>query len=180
MSDWYKEGVRILMLIHRQKDGGKGSTDRNSVRRISRDPKEFDKLFLELQEGKNKSDLPLRIYSSVNERNLQKAVKMYKIQQVEIEFQSLEMQANFYIQNKNQFYSCLAKPECAMNKKFLIDFDDQVPINISNMEYTLSKHTEILNIRRTPNGVHFITNPFNPSLVPEAEIKNDAMLLLDW
>lgn len=179
-KNWYKKGIRILMLIHRQKDGGTNRKDRGSVRRVSRNEKEFDKYYEELVKQKGLSQLPLRIYCSVNARDYKRAIRMYKIQQVEIEGQGEEAQTRFYIQSENQFFSCLAKPPCAKTKWFMIDLDTHDPDEVEKTLNKLTPHTQILDMRTTPNGFHIITEPFNPALAEGLDIKKDAMLLLDW
>lgn len=177
-NEWYKTGIRILMLIHRRKDGGHKRKDRKSRRLISTCPQEFDQHLEFLQEQKDESNALLRIYSSANERDIVKAIRLYKMQQVEIEFQDTQRQLDFYTQTENQFISCLAKSLCAKQKNFLIDIDqgDDKQEAIKQLEAV----TTIIDIRDTPNGCHIITKPYNSALTPELEIKKDAMLLLEW
>ena len=178
MTEWFKTGVRILMLMHRRKDGGPKRKDRKAQRLISRNPEEFDEHWKYLQELKNSSTLPYRIYSSVNERDIIKAIRLYKTQQLELEWQDIKNQMNFYVQTENQFMSCLAKPPCAKTKKFLIDLDDTTLLNQTKEK--LENITKIIDVRNTRNGYHMITEPYNPNLTPELEVKKDAMILLEW
>jgi len=179
-KDWYKKGVRILMMIHRQKDGGSNRTDRGSTRFVSRNPKEFNEFHTLLVKEKGLSKAPLRIYSSANARNIPKAIRLFKMQQIELEGQSLENQTAFYTQAKSQFLSCLAKPQCADSKLFLVDVDKNEGQDLNSTIEQLQTETQILDVRETPNGYHVIVEPFNPALTPELDIKKDAMILLDW
>lgn len=178
-KEWYKKGVRILMLIHRKKDGGPSQTDRRSIRYVSRNPKEFDKFYWILFKEKRLSRAPLRIYSSVNARNVLRAIRLFKMQQIVGESQSIEDQIAFYTKSSTQFLSCLSKPQCAERKFFLVDVDDKDGQDLNESLDSLKKFTEIIDVRKTPNGSHVIVKPFNYALTPDLEIKKDAMILLD-
>lgn len=169
-------GFRILILTHRGKEGGPGR-DRlgKNQRKISRNPEEF-KNALDFLLSKKEKDL--RIYSSVNARDFNKAVRNFKYKMLEADYYDQDSKERFYIDIKNRFIGALAEPTSRAETKFLIDIDkedDEKKIR----EELKAENVEILFEYPTKNGKHIITKPFNSNKV-KAEIKKDAMILLDF
>lgn len=179
-KQWYKKGLRVLMLIHRKKDGGPAGCDREAIRRLSRDEGEFDKVYAELKEIKDASQSQYRIYCSVNARDVMRAIRMFKIEQVELEGQSIHHQIYFYTNADRKFLSCLCKYNCCVTKWFLIDLDTKDVLDVARAVTCLEEVTTILDMRETLNGWHVITEPYNPALTPKLEVKKDSMVLLEW
>lgn len=201
MAEWFKEGVRIVMLIHRKKDGGQATTDRKSNRIITNNSEEFDAAVRRLKESIADCAMPYRIYSSVNARDVKKAIRMFKIKTVDLEAHGDNQTLYFYTpeveslpkgltpkdnpleafnlgQATNHFLSCLANPQCKETNLFLIDHDSKN--GIGRLVAELDRITDVIEVRETANGYHVITEPYNPALTPDLEIKRDAMLLIDW
>jgi len=182
----FKQGIRMLMLTHRGKDGGvKTRPDRFAIKRITTNEEEFDEAFKDLKELKNKSPEPLRIYSSVNSRNIIKAQREFKQRQLEADYQDTDSRNKFYLDIKNRWISCLMKPNCRANTLFLIDIDEEVTDKdcSSYARKNLEKiGAEIVYEYPTKNGIHIITKPFNPNLFNSnfGEVKKDSLLLLDF
>lgn len=179
-EDWYMYGYRILMLIHRQKDGGENNGDHKSIRRISTGYEDYNKCFDELHQILISSPLPYRIYSSVNARNFDKACRNFRMKQIDIENHDEKERLKFYSGADKVFKSCMAQPACRETNHFLVDLDMDSRFALWEVEDQLARFTKVLDVRKTKNGHHLITEPFNPNLVPELEIKKDAMLLVDW
>lgn len=177
---WYMKGYRILMLIHRQKDGGENNGDHKSIRRISTGSEDYNRCFDELHEILISSPLPYRIYSSVNARNFEKACRNFRMKQIDLENHSEKEQLKFYLGADKVFKSCMAQPACKETNNFLVDLDIDSRFTLNEVIDYLATHTKVLDVRQTKSGHHLITKPFNPSLVPELEIKKDAMILVDW
>ena len=189
----FSDGVRMIMLCQRNKEGrNTNKTDRASIRKISTNKEEFLKIYNEFLEIKNNSKEPLRIYSSVNKRDINKAIRTFKFEQLEADYYDEESRNNFYFDIKNRWISCLTQQKCKLESNFLIDADfefDKESKEILNKTILEDVRTslkdlnvEILLEYPTKSGFHLVTKPFNPSLFPPAlgEIKKDALLLLSF
>jgi len=180
--DSFTDGIRMLMLTQRNKEGGKSNKpDRMAKRKISLNKKEFREILEEFLTIKNDlaSDRKLRIYSCVNKRSFEKGIREFKRQQLEADYYDKESKYQFYLDIKNRFLGSLMKPSSRAETKFLIDIDK------GDDEREIKKKLKHLGVKilleyNTKNGKHIITEPFNPSKVPEAEIKKDALLLLSY
>ena len=105
----FSDGIRMLMLCYRNKEGGENS-DKHNVRKISRNKEEFFEIFREFQKIKESSQEPLRIYSCVNCRNIEKAIMNFKREQLEADYYDKDSRDNFYFDIKNRWISSLMKP----------------------------------------------------------------------
>ncbi len=175
------------MLCQRNKEGRPtNKTDRASYRRISTNREEFYQILSEFEEMKNKSDQPLRIYSCVNRRNVNKAIREFKHEQLDADYYDEKSRNKFYFDIKNRWISCLMQPNCREETFFLIDIDSptltEMEDSLPAEEHLADLKVEIVAKYLTKNGMHIITKPFNPNLFKKGfgEIKKDALLLLDF
>ena len=98
----YTSGVRMLMLIQRGKEGGKGETNnKKTVRRITTNSGEFRNSLIELLEIKEKKKGIYRIYSCVNSRNINKAIRIFKQRQLDADYFAEDQKYKFYTDIKN-------------------------------------------------------------------------------
>lgn len=177
----FMDGNRMIMLIHRGKEGGKNDRgDRVSKRKISRNKNEFMEIVDRFIELKKQSDKPLRIYSSVNKRDIDKGIREFEQRQLYARYYDEESKYSFYFDIKNRWISCIMAPKCRAETKFIIDIDD----GEDDIEFIREK-LELLSVRilleyKTKNGTHIVTEPFNPNTLPEADINKDGLLLLDY
>lgn len=170
----FKDGVRILMLTLRSKDGGKmNNPDRVAVKLVSRNKEEFDKCFaklLALRKGEE------RIYSTVDRRDLEKGIRLFKYRQLDAEYFDPASRISFYIDIYNRWISALQSPKSRAECKFMVDVDypkdDEQGIRDQIKELGLTLEHEY----KTKNGKHFILKPFNPSLVNFDILTNHMML----
>ena len=182
----FKQGLRLIMLTWRGKDGGlKTRPDRVAIKRISENEIEFDKIVAELEIEKQKSSNPLRIYTSVNARDIRKAQREFKKRQLEVDYFDEESKNRFYLDIKNRWISCLMKPSCRAETLFLIDIDEEVTDKdcTSYARKNLKEiNAEIIYEYPTKNGTHIITKPFNPSLFNSnfGEVKKDSLMLISF
>jgi len=177
----FTDGVRMIMLTQRNKEGGRSNKpDRGAIRKISRNREEFEKILNELLDIKERHpEKTLRIYSCVNKRDIEKGIREFKRRQLEADYYDKESRIRFYLDIKNRFLSSLMIPQSRAETKFLIDIDEDD--DESQIKMKLRKlGIKILLEYKTKNGKHIITEPFNPALLPKAEIKKDALLLLDY
>jgi len=177
----FTDGVRMIMLIQRNKEGGRSNNpDRVAIRKISRNRKEFKEILSELLDIKERyPEKELRIYSCVNKRDIEKGIREFKRRQLEADYYDDKSRIGFYLDIKNRFLSSLMVPQSRAETKFLIDIDedeDENQIRAKLKEFGI----KILLEYKTKNGKHLITEPFNPFFLPEAEIKKDGLLLLDY
>ncbi len=183
----FMDGYRLIMLTHRGKEGGKvNKPDRVAKKKISCNKEEFLEIFKEFKEIKDKNDKPLRIYSSVNSRDINKAIREFKYRQLEADYYDEESKNNFYLDIKNRWISCLMNPRSKAETKFLIDIDNlgtEDKWDISEVEkHLVNIEVKIILQYPTKNGIHIITEPFNPNLWNSdyGDIKKDGLLLLDY
>lgn len=170
----FKDGVRGILLLHRNKDGENGNAQRKSVKKISKNEQEWKEIILRFKELQQHSYQGYRIYSSVNSRNMEKAIHEFKLRQLNVDYGSIEELHWFYKDIENRFFSCLMNPNCKHESNFLIDCDskeeyemakERIPSNLIIFEYL------------TKNGMHIITKPFNPNEI-KVEIKKDDLIYI--
>ncbi len=173
----FTKGVRCLFLIHRNKEGG--ATNNTKTRKIiTTDEKEYRDALAELLLEKSKSEIPYRIYASVNSRDFQKAIRKFKYEQLDADYFGEEAKNDFYLDIKNRFLGCLMQPASKAESYFIVDCD-----TVDNYEALKAlSDKEIVKMYRTKNGWHIITKPFNPELfnVPGCELNKDGLILLSY
>lgn len=182
----YTDGVRVLFLIHRNKEGG--ATNNTKVRKvITKNTKEFyEELYKLVEEKQNTKDIPYRIYSSVNARDIKKAIRKFKFDQLEADYYDEESSLGFYYDIKNRFISALMIPASRQKETnyFILDVDNEEgrDVNGECLMKLAEINVEIVDMFATKNGSHIIVKPFNPSLfdVPGVGIHKDGLLLLDF
>lgn len=198
----FTDGVRCLFLIHRNKEGG--DTNNTKVqKRVTRSSEEFKEVLTELLHEVSISPLPLRIYSSVNPRNFNKAIHKFKVEQLDADLYHQHQKENFYLDVNNRFIGCLMQPGQASGSLFLFDVDNEEGRDVmgetlnalhlvekevwdhKNLsdEARMSEPEIIVKTYPTKNGWHIVTRPFNWNLmvIPKGvELKKDALLLLSY
>jgi hypothetical protein len=175
LPEIFKNSHRGIMLLHRNKDGETGNAQRKSIKKISRDIEEWYKIVCEFKELQQNTYEGYRIYSSVNSRNMEKAIHEFKLRSLHADYDSLTEKEWFYVDIQNRFFSCLMNPNCREQSNLLIDCDsnDECKLVFENIPQQL-----ILFNYKTKNGMHFLTKPFNPKQlhIPIHIIKKDAMI----
>lgn len=170
----FKDGVRGIMLLHRNKDGAVGNAQRKSIKKISRDPDEWQKIVCEFRDLQLSSYQNYRIYASVNSRDMSKAIHEFKLRQVAHDYGNLYELNWFYTDIQNRFFSCLMNPNCREQNIFLIDCDSedeyQHAMRTIPEEFILFEYT-------TKKGHHILTRPFNPNEY-KIDFKKDDMMLI--
>lgn len=174
----FMEGVRVLFLIHRNKEGG--DTNNTKVRKIiTQNSKEFIEELSALVKMKNESEEAYRIYSSVNDRNVEKAIRKFKYEQLDADYYDGEQKHQFYFDIRNRWIGCLMQPQQKKSSLFLFDVDTE-----DNGEALKALHdVEIVKSYKTKNGWHIVTQPFNhtkKTLPENVELKIDGLLLLSY
>lgn len=182
---FFTDGVRVMFLIHRNKEGGE--TNNTKVRKvITRDSEEFRLELIKLIDEKERSELPYRIYSSVNARDIEKAIRQFKFEQLEADYYDDESRHGFYYDSKNRFVGALMTPSSRMKDQsyFIFDVDDEEGRDVMGDALSALGNcgANIVIQYKTKNGWHIVTEPFNPNTFscPGVEIKKDGLLLLAY
>lgn len=178
----FTDGVRVMFLIRRKKEGGSNNKNKRHLNKlISRNSEEF-KTNLETLYDIAKEDKNLRIYSSMNDRDINKAVYAFKKEQLDADYLANGLRNDFYYDIKNRFISTLCTPSCRNSKYFLLDFDEICERGMAAQEKKINKVTKIKLMYATKNGYHVITEPFNPNDLKDCpvDIHKDSLLLLAY
>lgn len=173
--DEFKQGFRGILLIKRNKDGECGNAQRKAIKRICSNKEEWNNIIewfdslRQLDEFKSH-----RIYASLNARNMNKAIRLYKTRQLDNDYAAQNIHEWFYTDIQNTFFSCFMNPSCRETNNFLIDCDseeeyrkaiERIPKDIILLDYA------------TKNGRHIVTKPFNPDEI-KVEVKKDELLFI--
>lgn len=179
----YTDGFRVLFLIHRNKEGGE-TNNTKVMKIITRNSKEYMEALKALVRTKEESDIPYRIYASVNKRDISKAIRQFKYEQLDADYYDQEQKENFYLDIKNRWIGCMMQPAQRASSLFLFDVDDPEKKDICGATLqAIGDKAEILKVYPTKNGWHIITKPFNHTTVklPEGcSIQKDSLLLLAY
>lgn len=175
--DQFKEGVRILMRVLRNKDGGVGNVDRHSKKLVSRNPQEFDKHLERLILDKTPNE---RIYSTVDMRDMGKAIRTFKTEQLNNDYNLEDIRNDFYIDVYNRWISALQQPSARATSLFLWDCDTaEQYADVQQVLFAIK--APICHRYETKNGGHIITSPFNYTILDKFSyqplVKKNAMML---
>ncbi len=178
----FTDGLRVILLIHRSKDGATHSS-RHERMMFTRDKDEFKETLAFLLEERTKHPLQnLRVYSTVNQRNLQKAIRAFKVDQLEMDYQNEQVQSDFYTAIKSRFASCLMRPTSKKTSYFVFDIDKPMTLDEALGIIDRSGFSDtIVKQYATKNGWHIVTLPFNHTkLEKEIPFHRDGLLLLKF
>ena len=170
----YKQGIRILMLTLRSKDGGKVTKpDRIARKLISRNEEEFDKHLNSLIKIAKENE---RIYVTLDARDMNKAIRKFKEDQLQADYYDIDSRNSFYVDIYNRWISALQSPSSRVGTLFMVDVDYDKD-DITKIKEEIKKNNLVVVYDyKTKNGEHIILEPFNPSLVSFKCIKNQMML----
>lgn len=179
----YTDGIRLIMLIYRAKEGAVSANNDKYRKYIVNGQEEYLKAVIQaLEVCYEKSEIPFRVYASVNSRNIEKAIRLFKHNQLDADYYDTDSKNSFYLDIKNRMISALMTPSSRAEGMFLIDCDS-TEADHEAMGQLAELGVEILDHFPTKNGWHMITEPFNPTLfkpVKDVEIKKDGLLLLKY
>jgi len=176
----FKLGVHVLMLIDRGVQNSNKGSKRWINKIITTSEAEWDEAAAKLIELQNYLANPdIRLYASLNCRNMSKAIKHFQHKQLDLIDDNRD---NFYRRINDSFCSSLMQPENRMVSFFLLDCDTTDPMGITGW-MVKNRDLKVYFYYPTPNGWHYITEPFNPVRldgIPDVEIKKDALMLINW
>ncbi len=176
IPEMFTDGIRCLLLLRRNKDGQEGNAQRQAIKRISRNTEEWKEFIYELRNMQQTTYQGHRIYSSVNSRDISKAIHEFKRRQLENDYSNAFEWSSFYCDINNRFFSCLMSPNCRATSHFLIDCDTQEEYYHAQLQ--LRGTGLILMDYATKNGYHIITRPFNPNDFGNMQIKKDELMFI--
>lgn len=170
--DELKQGLRIIMRITRNKEGGIGNVDRKSTKIITNGSEEFDFMVKALSACMDKEE---RVYATADARSIIKASKEFKRRQLDADYD--QNPCDFYLDIWNRWISCLQNKDSRDGKSFLFDCDTQ-------HEYDYFKSVvpsdALIHEYATKQGHHIISKPFNTMSIRDdmrKHIKTNAMIL---
>lgn len=178
----FSTGYRCLFLIQRHKEGGETNNSK-LVKKITRNSEEYKQALRELISEQMESELTLRVYASVNDRNFNKAIRKFKFEQLEADYYDQKQKENFYLDVRNRFIGCLMQPTQKDSSLFLFDIDNQPGRDVQGEALKAIPNQHIVKMYATKNGWHIVTIPFNHTtltLPANVELNTDGLLLLSY
>lgn len=170
----FKQGVRILILTLRAKDGGKVTKpDRVARKMISRNEQEFDECLNKLNSIAKENE---RIYATADPRDMEKGIRIFKERQLEADYYDTDSKYSFYTDIANRWISALQSPKARIGTTFLVDVDYEENDVVKIKNEIKDNNIKIDYEYKTKNGEHLILQPFNPGLVSFSCAKNAMML----
>lgn len=169
----YTEGVRVILLVSRNKDGGEKN---RRITRISHNSTQFASIINDFKKIKKEPD---RIYASLVPRNVLKAARDFKHKIIDADYQGDP--ETFYKNISNHWVSSLMIDTSISKEDKLWMFDcdsedDYLETKAQLLQYNVPIHYEY----RTKNGFHVVVKPFDRSKLTFAvrELLHDNSLIL--
>jgi len=185
-----EERVYLMMAIARKKENPDITSSGEIVfREVVKNEKDISRKKEKLRNAcKNYGGAEkFRLYFSVNARNTEKAYFRFRERMNSWIEDKLNGQKDVSRKLKrvdNHWKSELQKPHSRDETFFLYDLDTEEYWARQELKQVLNKNTEIKLIKNTPNGTHFIVEPFNHTEMPEfdfdVERHNDRMFFLEY
>lgn len=174
------DGCRIITVVVRRKDG---ENARKTVRNLISDGREdwVFKLALLLRERDHSPEVSMRIYQSINARDVTKGINIFKEKQLTADHLGTVERFDFYLRIKAAMVSALSQARCATTKYFLLDCDTTDKAVLARLDEALKPITEVVLKYPSKNGWHIIVKPCNPAKLelPEGvSMQKDALMLL--
>lgn len=153
--DSFKDGVRVLLLTSRNKDGAK---KKKNLSFVTKSQSHFDRQFKELVSISEDGD---RLYSTAAPRSTIKAIRKFKERQLENDYNSNV--ENFYLNLNARWASCLSAPSCVVKKEdlWLLDCDKEDDLNVCKQNIAKFYDRDFVYWYQTKNGSHCLIKPFN-------------------
>lgn len=152
-------GARVLMLKSRHKDG---VADQRTILRTSFDTTQFERQLLSLADIMRPNE---RIYASAGERDVKKAIRLFKERQLIADYDD-DTEA-FYRNIESRWVSCLMDVKAQETKLWLFDCDNAD--DLAETASALDEHyTRTLRYQyATKGGFHVVVEPFDKMKLPD-------------
>lgn len=169
----YTEGVRLILLASRPKDGAEKA---RRINRVSNNSRQFISIVNDMKKTKAEND---RIYVSLSQRDVLKAARAFKHKLIEADYD--QNPEDFYKNLNNNWVSSLMISTSTLktDKLWMFDCDSQdeyQAVWFELFDLGIPIHYQYA----TKNGVHIIVKPFNRKLLSEnsSKILSDNPLML--
>lgn len=150
----FMTGTRCLMLKSRHKDG---NVDERTILRVSHDEEGFQRQLAALYEMMEPNE---RIYASAGERDVNKAIRIFKERQLAADYDGDP--ADFYRHIETRWYACLMSPQAQLEKLWVFDCDEAGDAETAMDEYmTNGRSTAEPYVYPSKSGQHIIVPPFD-------------------
>lgn len=119
----------------------------------------------------------------MNSRDTRKAIRKFRQEQLDAEYGGDGAEIGFYLDVRNRFFGCLMSPQCAEERMFMFDVDNEDGRDVFTEALEAIPSSLIVKQYRTKNGWHIVTYPFDYTkikLPAGVELKKDGLLLLDF
>lgn len=168
----YTEGVRLLLLASRPKDGAQKT---RRITRVSHGSTQFLTVLEDFNKIKDPTD---RIYVSLSQRDVLKAARLFKHKIIEADYESDV--TSFYKNIHNHWVSCLMIKTSTLKTDRLWMFDCDTEEDAEIVPFLVSNNIPIEYQYPTRNGRHVIVKPFNRSILESRfiNILHDNPLML--
>lgn len=183
LVDW----CRVLQIIDRNISNTNSGSKRWSGLRVTGSRADFYtqlKELIDIVENESTELTDLRIYSSVDMRDIKHAERSFLHKAIDNGVTDDVGRIRFYKNAFPNFVSCLMQPEARHTRWFLLDVDHKDKTEIARLDAVLEQHGVVTELRyETPNGYHLVTHGFNPEFIADfkdVEIKRNALALLYW
>lgn len=179
----FTEGLNLILLIHRAKEGAERANNDKVKKVIVKDRKEYEETVYNLLVKTQESGLPYRIYASCAPRDVTKAIRKFKQEQLDADYFGEAEKHGFYTDIFNRFFGCLATPSSSAETRFLIDLDSrEEEADCLKQIGNAGLNDHVLKRYYTKNGMHVVMRPFNPELLGPfaANIHKDGLILLNY
>lgn len=172
MNVFLEHGIRGMFLIDRK-------LKKTIETRIVQNVYEYKQYFVEcIKQKKVKGHT--RLYASVNDRDIDKALKRFKEQMLLMDY-SPEVQRNeFLFKLDKSFQHYLFQPNARKSKFFLIDIDDDSQALFDKVMGVVDKESDTIATYKTPKGAHIVCEPFNIKHLKDLDVTvhKDGLILL--
>ncbi|KXA99138.1 hypothetical protein AKJ40_03860 [candidate division MSBL1 archaeon SCGC-AAA259M10] len=179
--------VYLLMAIARSKNNPLSSSEELCFREVVRSRGDVRRKYAKLKAImvsplENGRTYDFYLYLSANARNVLKAHFNFRGKMdrwIRNRLNGADNHEKFKKLGK-YWLSELSKPSSRDETNLLIDVDDDSDSRLCEVKNALADRTEVLAERKTPNGWHLVTNPFNHErLSIGLDIKTDGLLFLE-
>jgi hypothetical protein len=168
----FTDGTRVLMLKSRHKDG---IAEERAILRVSHGVDRFRRQMNYLLEIMRPSE---RIYASAGQRDLKKAIRLFKERQLEADYAGEPEE--FYRHIDARWASCLMAPAAQLEKFWVFDCDTPEDSMSVRNEYFADGAKVEPYCYRSKNGEHIVVAPFNRSRLsgPVNALLHDNAIIL--
>jgi hypothetical protein len=186
----FMTGPRMLFLMNRTKDGGGTSEEKRIISAmLYRDEVDFKSSLKEMMVLKETLYPLARVYLSVNKRDIFKSIRTLEQMLLDAHYSPEDSRLDVYTKLLRSTRTCVMQPSNRAQTMFLIDIDDDEPVGGKRRDkdgealgHLAELGVRVIDNRKTKNGWHIITEPFNPALWDNTlgEVKKDALLCILW